>query len=101
MKVEDVLLLFESVKKASHVMKKFVLKFLPALAFVFAASVALVANASTAKPEGVLKAKVNGAWQPISESQAHNCSNSSDECTARFNGSQMIPNTLVPGTYIP
>lgn len=82
-------------------MKHFLLKFLPALAFVFAAGVALVANASAPKPDGVLKAKVNGAWQQISESQAHNCSNSSDECTARFNGTQMIPNTLVPGTYIP
>lgn len=81
-------------------MKQFILKFLPAVAFVFAAGISLVAHATTTPPEGQLKAKINGNWQPISEGQAHNCLTSADECTARFNGSQMIPNTLVPGTYV-
>ena len=82
-------------------MKQFFFKFLPALAFVFAAGVALVANASVAPLEGQLKAKINGTWQAISEGQG-SCLTSSDDCKARFDAqNQMIPGSLVPGTYVP
>ncbi|MBL0744850.1 DUF6520 family protein [Chryseolinea lacunae] len=81
-------------------MKRFILKFLPAVAFVFAAGVAVVAHGSVTRPEGVLKAKINGTWQPISEGQG-NCLTSADECKARFNAqNQMIQGSLVPGTYV-
>jgi|JI10StandDraft_1071094.scaffolds.fasta_scaffold133843_3 hypothetical protein len=81
-------------------MKKFFGKFLPAMAFLFAIGAAFVTQAFDAPPVGTLKAKINGAWQPISETQSYTCVSSSDECVARFNQqNQMIPGTLVPGTY--
>lgn len=81
-------------------MKKLVGKFLPVMAFLFAIGAAFVAQAFNPPPEGTLKAKIDGTWQPISETQSYICVSSAEECVARFDQqNQMIPDTLVPGTY--
>lgn len=81
-------------------MKKFVGQFLPVMAFLFAIGAAFVAQAFDAPPVGTLKAKIDGTWQPISETQSYICVSSANECVARFNQqNQMIPGTLVLGTY--
>jgi hypothetical protein len=81
-------------------MKKFFGKSLPTMAFLFAIGAAFVTHAFSAPPVGTLKAKIDGAWQPISETQSYICVSSANECVARFNQqNQMIPETLVLGTY--
>ncbi len=82
-------------------MKKFFGKFLPAMAFLFSIGAAFVTHAFSAPPVGTLKAKIDGNWTPINESQSYTCLSGSDECVARFNQqNEMIPGTLVAGTYV-
>lgn len=84
-------------------MKKFIGKFLPVMAFLFAIGAAFVSHAFNAPPVGTLKANISGTWTVISETQRYSCqTNPNLDCVARFDANnQMIPGTLIKGNYTP
>lgn len=78
------------------------MKSLPALALVLAATMAMAMNFAQPEHTGTLKAFVNNHWVEIPESSSYLCDEEESSCVARFDeADNMISGTLVEGEYTP